>query len=171
MLTKNDTIKPGKNFTLKDILRILPHRDPFLMIESVDDVTDKVEGSKDGRVVTATKTIKDDEFWAKGHFPGNPIMPGVLQIETMAQVGAFGLYDFDDHGPIYTTIFLGCDDVKFRKMIVPGMKIKIQVSVLSYKPARSKFYGIITDEKTGETCCEAILKATSPNVSKIRAEV
>lgn len=170
MLTKNDTIKPGKNYSLDDILRILPHRDPFLMISSVDEVLDNKLGSKEGRVVTASKTITGEEFWARGHFPGNPIMPGVLQIETMAQVGAFGLYDYDDHGAIYTTIFLGCDKVKFRKMIVPGMKIKIQVSVVSYQPVRSKFYGIITDERTGETCCEAILKAMSPNLTKSKIE-
>jgi len=166
MLTVNDTVKEGKNFSLDQILKILPHRDPFLLIDKVDEVYDKVKNSKDGRVVIATKKISGDEFWAKGHFPGNPIMPGVLQIETMAQVGAFGLYDFNDHGPKYTTIFLGCDEVKFRKMVVPGMTIKIEVSVLSYKPSRSKFYGVISDLETGDVCCEAILKAASPNVSK-----
>jgi len=171
MLTVNDTVKEGKNFTLAQILKILPHRDPFLLIDSVDEVYDKVKNSKDGRVVTAKKKITGTEFWATGHFPGNPIMPGVLQIETMAQVGAFGLYDFNDHGPKYTTIFLGCDEVKFRKMVVPGMTIKIEVSVLNYKPSRSKFYGVIKDLETGEICCEAILKAASPNVYKNQAKI
>lgn len=166
MLTEKDTIKAGKNYSYEHVLKILPHRDPFLMIDSVDEVIDSASGNKEGRTIRATKTITGKEFWAKGHFPGNPVMPGVLQIETMAQVGAFGSYDFEDHGPNYTTIFLGCEDVKFRKMIVPGMTIKIELKVLQYKPSRSKFYGKITDANTGDICSEGVLKAFSPNSAK-----
>ena len=88
-------------------------------------------------------------------------MPGVLLVETMAQVGAFGMYDLDDHGPNYAVLFLGCDNVRFRKVITPGMTIKIEVEILNYKPSRSKFRGSIKDVETGELCCEADMIAAA----------
>ncbi len=156
-----ETVKAGKNFNEEKIKSILPHRDPFLMIDSVDEITDAVEGSKKGRKIYATKKIDGSEFYFKGHFPGNPVMPGVLMVETMAQVGAFGLYDLDDHGPDYKVLFLGCDKVRFRKVVTPGTTIKIEVEILNYKPSRSKFYGLIKDAETGELCCEAEMLAAA----------
>ena len=58
-------------------------------------------------------------------------------------------------------LFLGCDNVRFRKMVTPGMTIKIEVEVLSYKPSRSKFHGVIRDAATGELCCEADMIAAA----------
>ena len=156
-----ETVKAGKNFDLEKIKSILPHREPFLLIDSVDEIVDAEPDQKKGRKIYSTKKIKEDEFYFKGHFPGNPVMPGVLMVETMAQVGAFGMYDLEDHGPDYKVLFLGVDAVRFRKMVTPGSTIKIEVEVLNYKPSRSKFHGIIRDAATGEICCEADMIAAA----------
>ena len=164
--TINDTVKAGKNFDLNRIKTVLPHREPFLLIDSVDEIIDEVQDQKKGRKIISTKKISPDEFYFRGHFPGNPVMPGVLMVETMAQVGAFGMYDFNDHGPNYAVLFLGCDEVRFRKVVVPGMTIRIEVEVLNYKPSRCKFHGIIKDAATGEVCCEADMIAAAGTAAK-----
>lgn len=163
---KKETVRAGKNFSIDRVKSILPHREPFLLIDGVDEVIDEEPGKTKGRKIIATKKISGDEFYFKGHFPGNPVMPGVLMVETMAQVGAFGMYSEEDHGPDYTVLFLGCDNVRFRKMVKPPMTLLIEVDVMSFQPSRAKFHGSIKDKETGELCCEAEMIAAAPNARK-----
>ena len=121
----------------EQVLNFLPHRDPFLFIDSVSSVT-VPEGitelqtvtSKDlvGSHVIANFHVREGLEILKGHFPGNPILPGVVQIEMMAQSSAFvglALEQNDSDGVQVQTLLLGADNAKFRKPILPGMDLEI----------------------------------------------
>jgi len=123
--------KKGKHFDLNkeplydinDIEKMLPHRYPFLLVDKVMEITD--EG------IIGVKNITMNEPQFTGHFPGNPIMPGVLQIEAMAQVGGiFSLSKVKDPH-LYSTYFMKIDNVKFKQKVVPGDTIVFELKLLS----------------------------------------
>jgi beta-hydroxyacyl-ACP dehydratase FabZ len=105
------------------IERVLPHRFPFLLIDRVLELTaDKV---------VALKNVSANEPYFAGHFPGHPIMPGVLQVEAMAQAGAvLALNLLADPGTQPLVFFMGIDGVKFRKPVVPGDQLRLEVEPL-----------------------------------------
>src|SRR6266487_4108112 len=115
---------------IAEIMRILPHRYPFLLVDRV------VEVDPDKRIV-ALKNVSINEPFFNGHFPGAPVMPGVLTIESMAQAGAIlGLLAAKNTGADLTNTlvyFMGIDDARFRRPIVPGDQMRIQVEVLRRK--------------------------------------
>lgn len=129
--------KAGKKFDISktvydinDIEKMLPHRYPFLMVDRVIHV------DEDG--ATGLKNITMNEPQFTGHFPGNPIMPGVLQIEAMAQVGGiFALHDKED-AELYSTYFVKIDKVKFKQKVIPGDTVVFEVKLLS--PVRRGMY-------------------------------
>ena len=95
-----------------EIEAILPHRDPFLLL---DEVVELVPGSR----VVARKVVREDEWYLSGHFPGNPIMPGVLMVEALAQAGAVGvLSQPENRGKL--ALFAGIDDLRFKRIVRPG---------------------------------------------------
>ena len=103
--------------------RVIPHRFPFLMIDRVIELGDD-------RVV-ALKNVSANEPYFAGHFPGHPIMPGVLQVEAMAQAGAvLAMNILADPGEKPLVFFLGIDKVKFRKPVVPGDQLRLEVTPL-----------------------------------------
>ncbi len=105
---------------LEQILGLLPHRYPFLLIDRVIELTDDK--------VVALKNVTINEPFFQGHFPGAPVMPGVLQIEAMAQAGgilASRSVTFD--ATTHVMVFMAIDAVKFRKAVVPGDQLKIEV--------------------------------------------
>jgi beta-hydroxyacyl-ACP dehydratase FabZ len=105
------------------IERVLPHRFPFLMLDRV------LELSEDK--VIACKNVSANEPYFAGHFPGHPIMPGVLQVEAMAQAGAIlALNILASEGERPLVFFMGIDKVKFRKPVVPGDQLRIEVEPL-----------------------------------------
>ncbi len=111
----------------EDIIRILPHRYPFLLV-------DKIIEMELGKRVVGIKNVTANEPFFQGHFPGNPIMPGVLIIEAMAQVGGVlarlsiaNVMEREEMGEIF---FVSMDKVKFRKPVVPGDQIRFEAEAL-----------------------------------------
>jgi beta-hydroxyacyl-ACP dehydratase FabZ len=105
------------------IERVIPHRFPFLMIDRVVELGDDK--------VIALKNVSANEPYFAGHFPGHPIMPGVLQVEAMAQAGAvLAMNQLANEGDRPLVFFMGIDKVKFRKPVVPGDQLRIEVEPL-----------------------------------------
>ena len=100
---------------------ILPHREPFLLIDEVLEVTPGV-----GAV--ARKTVREDEWYLSGHFPGRPIMPGVIMVEALAQAGAVAvLVEEENRGKL--ALFAGIDDVRFKRIVEPGDELTLTCEV------------------------------------------
>jgi 3-hydroxyacyl-[acyl-carrier-protein] dehydratase len=100
-----------------EIEAIIPHREPFLLLDEV------VELEAGARVV-ARKRVRDDEWFLAGHFPGNPIMPGVLMVEALAQAGAVAvLSEPENRGKL--VLFAGIDDVRFKRLVRPGDQLEL----------------------------------------------
>jgi len=111
----------------EDIIKILPHRYPFLLVDRIIEM-------ELGKRVVGLKNVTSNEFFFQGHFPGNPIMPGALIIEAMAQVGGIlarlsvsGLLEKRSNDSIY---FISMDNVKFRKPVVPGDQLRLEAQAL-----------------------------------------
>ena len=131
----SDEIKKDK-YNIQDIIKILPHRYPFILIDRIDEV-------KPGEFVNAIKNVTINEPYFQGHFPGQPVMPGVLSLESIAQTTAFlMLYELDD--PLKKNMFIsGVDGVRFRRLIVPGDQLDINIQLKSKKLTLYKFEGTI----------------------------
>ncbi len=108
-----------------EIKSIIPQREPFLMI-------DEVESFVPGESAIAYKNVSADEWYFKGHFPGNPIMPGVLITESLAQAGAVAILSMEENKG-KNALFGGIDKMKFKKMVVPGDRLKLEVKIIKRK--------------------------------------
>ncbi len=108
-----------------EIKNIIPQREPFLMI-------DEVESYIPGEACSAYKNVDESEWYFKGHFPGNPIMPGVLIAESLAQTGAVAILGMEENKG-RNALFGGIDKMKFKKQVVPGDRLKLEVKIIKKK--------------------------------------
>ena len=126
---KKTTNSPSYNpsdkpiFTTMDIMRILPHKYPFLLVDKIIELSPKH--------VVGVKNVTVNEGFFQGHFPNNPIMPGVLQIEAMAQVGGVMIMSDLEDPENYTTYFMKIENAKFKEKVVPGDTMLIRMELTS----------------------------------------
>jgi 3-hydroxyacyl-[acyl-carrier-protein] dehydratase len=135
-------------FNIQEILDFLPHRYPFLLIDRV------VEFERAKRLV-AIKNVTINEPFFQGHFPGHPIMPGVLVVEAMAQAGGIILLSELEHRHSKLVVFTGIERAKFRRPVVPGDQLRIEVDVLSVRSRAGRMSGRALVD--GKLACEATL--------------
>ncbi|MCX7908920.1 MAG: bifunctional UDP-3-O-[3-hydroxymyristoyl] N-acetylglucosamine deacetylase/3-hydroxyacyl-ACP dehydratase [Ignavibacteria bacterium] len=144
--------KKGKD-ALMDIfslLKIMPHRYPFLLIDRI------LEIDTDTNTITGIKNVTINEPFFAGHFPEKPVMPGVLLIEALAQTGGLMLLSSVD-AENKLLLFMGIDNAKFRKPVIPGDQLIMKVQLVGKKFNTYKFHGIAT--VNGQVVCEADLQA------------
>lgn len=123
-------------YNKEQIMEIIPHRDPFLLIDEVTEI-------EPGKKVKAIKYIKDDDFWFKGHFPEHPVTPGVLMIEMLAQAGCVAMLALPENkGKL--GLFAGIDKAKFKRQVVPGDKLELEVEIIKVKGPIGVGKGIAT---------------------------
>ena len=113
-----------------DIQKILPHRYPFLLVDKITDM-------EEGKWIKGIKNVTVNEPFFQGHFPGNPIMPGVLICEALAQVGAVLLLGMEENkGKL--GVFTGINNFKFRKQVVPGDTLELTAELVTYRHGMGK---------------------------------
>lgn len=139
---------PKRTLDITEIMAILPHRYPFLLIDRV------VEMERKQRIV-AIKNVTANEPQFTGHFPDYPVMPAVMTVEAMAQAGgALLLTEVPDHAS-KLMLFTGIDEAKFRRQVVPGDQLRIEVNVLRWRTSAVKMRGVCTVD--GALAAEAVI--------------
>jgi 3-hydroxyacyl-[acyl-carrier-protein] dehydratase len=120
---------------IKEIMKILPHAYPFLLVDRIIEM-------EPGKRIVGIKNVTYNEPFFPGHFPGHPIMPGVLIVEAMAQTAgvlAFkSLPEQEQKKPVY---FLGIDNVRFRKPVVPGDQLRLELEIIKHRQSILGFKG------------------------------
>lgn len=146
-------MKPrATSLDIQKILEILPHRYPFVLVDRVTQI-------EPGKRIKGHKMVSFNEPWASGHFPGRPIMPGVLVIEALAQIGgilAYASEPFDSSNSLM--YFLGIDKAKFRNTVTPGDRLDLEVEVIHHRTNVWKLRGEATVD--GTLCAQGELLAS-----------
>lgn len=132
-----------ENLNVLYMEKVLPHRYPFLMVDRVDELLPM-------KSARGYKNISANEPQFQGHFPGLPIMPGVLQVEAAAQLACMVILAAPEYSDGYLGVFTGMDNIKFRRMVIPGDKLELEVTVTKFRYPFGKFD--FTCKVEGELC-------------------
>ena len=133
---------------ISEILARIPHRYPFLLV-------DRAEAFRPNESIVGIKNVTINEPFFQGHFPGYPVMPGVLVIEAMAQAGAtLLLTEFPDRDE-HLAFFTGIERAKFRRPVVPGDQLRMEIKVLNWRSKACRMEGTATVD--GKLACEAVV--------------
>jgi 3-hydroxyacyl-[acyl-carrier-protein] dehydratase len=136
----------GHSLDIRRVMAALPHRYPLLLV-------DRVKSIEPGERIHAVKAVSMNEQFFQGHFPGRPIMPGVLQIEALAQAaGVLGIETFDLAGSGKLVIFMAIENAKFRAPVEPGCLLDLEVEFVRKSTRVCKFKGRASVE--GQTTCD-----------------
>ncbi|HEX9638132.1 MAG TPA: 3-hydroxyacyl-ACP dehydratase FabZ [Acidobacteriota bacterium] len=133
---------------IREILKVLPHRYPFLLL-------DRIVSIEPGQRCRAVKNVTINEPFFQGHFPVQPVMPAVLVVEALAQLGAFLLLHSQPEHQGQLFYFTGIDKARFRRPVVPGDQLQLEVQILQRRPRACKMRGAATVD--GERAAEAII--------------
>jgi len=127
-----------------EIQKIIPHRYPFLLVDRIDEI-------EPGKRAVGIKNVSVNEPFFQGHFPGIPIMPGVLIVEALAQVGCVAILSLEENkGKL--GVFTGINEMRFRRQVVPGDTLRLEIEMLVFKRGIGKAKVIATVE--GKTVAE-----------------
>jgi beta-hydroxyacyl-ACP dehydratase FabZ len=129
-----DSLINQKVFNINDIIKILPHRYPFILIDRINII-------EEGKSLVALKNMTINEPFFQGHFPGQPVMPGVLSLEIMAQAGSFLMLSQINDPLSMNMFFSTVESAKFRKPITPGDQLKVHMQLSKRKLNLCKFHG------------------------------
>jgi 3-hydroxyacyl-[acyl-carrier-protein] dehydratase len=148
MEDENPRQEPARGLDIRQIMAILPHRYPFLLIDRVLELSPK-------RRIVAIKNVTINEAFFQGHFPEYAIMPGVLMVEAIAQAGGVLLLPEVPEHHTKLMVFSGIDRARFRRPVVPGDQLRLEVDVLNWKPRAARLEGKVFVER--KLVCEAVI--------------
>jgi 3-hydroxyacyl-[acyl-carrier-protein] dehydratase len=149
----------GTIHTTREIEALIPHRYPMLMVDRI------VEYDPEAKRIVGIKGISATEWWAPGHFPGLPIVPGVLQIEALAQTMAVYVAKQPGFGD-RIGLFAGIDGARFKRIVVPGDVLRLEVTMEKLGSRFGKGRGVATVD--GDVACEALLSFIIPPEGVLR---
>jgi len=144
---------------VNDIQKILPHRYPFLLIDGIEEM-------ERWKRIVGIKNVTINESYFQGHFPGKPIMPGVLIIESMAQTGGLLLLQEVPDRENKILYFVAIDNARFRRPVVPGDQLRLEMKVLAWRNGFCKLEGRATVQ--GEVAAEATLMCKMVDIDAIK---
>jgi 3-hydroxyacyl-[acyl-carrier-protein] dehydratase len=154
------TLAPvGTVHTSREIEALIPHRWPILMVDRI------VEYDAEAKRIVGIKGITATEWWAQGHFPGLPILPGVLQVEALAQTMAVYVAKQPGFGD-RIGLFAGIDEVRFKRIVVPGDVLRLEITMAKLGSRFGKGRGVAS--VNGEVACEGVLSFIIPPEGVLR---
>jgi 3-hydroxyacyl-[acyl-carrier-protein] dehydratase len=158
-MTAPPDAKPETIHSTREIEALIPHRWPMLMVDRI------VEYDADAKRIVGVKAVTATEWWAQGHFPGLPILPGVLQVEALAQTMAVYVAKQPGFGD-RIGLFAAIDETRFKRIVVPGDLLRLEVTMEKLGSRMGRGRGVASVD--GEVACETTISFLIPNEGVLR---